>query len=539
MPAGSSSSRPSGRPSGRGNSSGSSRPSGGARSGAGRPSSGGSGRPSSGRPARDGDSRGAGRPSSGRPARDGDSRGFRDRDDRAGSGRPSSGRPARDGDSRSFRDRDDRAGSSRPSSGRPSSGRPARDGDSRGAGRPSSGRPSSGRPSRDGDSRSFRDRDDRAGSGRPRRDDARPSRDGDSRGSGRPSSGRPSTGRPSRDGDSRGFRDRDDRGGAGRPRRDDARPSRDGDSRGAGRPSSGRPSSGRPSTGRPSRDGDSRSFRDRDDRAGSGRPRRDDARPFRGRDDRDDRAPRSRRPSGDAPIIADHITGEELPRAVRNELRTLPDGLALRVARHMAACVELANVDPELAWLHAKAALDKASRIAVVRETAAGAAYHAGHFAEALSEYRAAKRMTGNKEYWPVMADCERALGRPGKAISMASDPIVAGLLIGGRVEMRIVVSGARLDQGNKEAALATLQCPELNKPATEPWAARIRYAYADILASMGQTQEAIEWFHRAAAVDLEEQTDSDRRIAELEGNVYEEFDNDYVYEEYAAEEDE
>jgi len=83
------------------------------------------------------------------------------------------------------------------------------------------------------------------------------------------------------------------------------------------------------------------------------------------------------------------------------------------------------------------------------------------------------------------------------------------------------------------------LQCPELNKPATEPWAARIRYAYADILASMGQTQEAIEWFHRAAAVDLEEQTDSDRRIAELEGNVHEEFDNDFVYEEYAAEEDE
>jgi tetratricopeptide (TPR) repeat protein len=199
----------------------------------------------------------------------------------------------------------------------------------------------------------------------------------------------------------------------------------------------------------------------------------------------------------------------------------------------LAACVELANVDPELAWLHAKAALDKASRIAVVRETAAGAAYNAGHFAEALSEYRAAKRMTGNKEYWPVMADCERALGRPGKAITMASDPVVAGLSIGGRVEMRIVVSGARLDQGNPEAALATLQCPELNKPATEPWAARIRYAYADILATLGQTQEAIEWFHRAAAVDIEEQTDADRRIAELEGNVFEEFDNDYVYEEY------
>ena len=438
MPAGNSSSRPSsGRPSGRGNSA------------SGRPSSGGSGRPSSGRPS-------SGRPSSGRPS----------------SGRPSSGRPPRDGDSRSFRDRDDRSGSDRP----------RRDGDSRGAGRPSSGRPSSGRPSSD----------------RPRRDDARPS-----------------SGRPARDGEARSYRDRDARSSTDRPRRDD-----------------------RAGSDRPRRDDRAGSDRPRrDDRAGSDRPRRDDRagsdRSFRGRDDRDDRSPRSRRPSGDAPIIADHITGEELPRAVRNELRTLPDGLALRVARHLAACVELANVDPELAWLHAKAALDKASRIAVVRETAAGAAYNAGHFAEALSEYRAAKRMTGNKEYWPVMADCERALGRPGKAITMASDPVVAGLSIGGRVEMRIVVSGARLDQGNPEAALATLQCPELNKPATEPWAARIRYAYADILATLGQTQEAIEWFHRAAAVDIEEQTDADRRIAELEGNVFEEFDNDYVYEEY------
>lgn len=422
MPAGNSSSRPSGRSSGRGNSGSSS-----------------SGRSSSG--------------------------------SRSGSGRPSSGRPA----------------GSRPSSGRPASG---------GSGRASSSRPSSDRPT---SSRSTRDGETRSSS-RPRRDDARPTRDNarSAGGSSRPSSGRPardgdrrtSTGRPARDGERRTSSDRRD---SGRPRRDDSR----GLTRGPG--------------------------------DNSRRPRRDD--------DRGENTARSRRGGSDAPIIPDHITGEELPRAVRNELRTLPDGLALRVARHMAACVELANFEPELSWLHAKAALDKASRIAVVRETAAGAAYHAGHFDIALSEYRAAKRMTGNKEYWPVMADCERALGRPAKAIAMASDPIVAGLSIGGRVEMRIVVSGARLDQGNAEAALATLQCPELNKPSNEPWSARIRYAYADILATMERTQEAIEWFHRAAAVDVDGQTDADRRIAELEGSVYEEFDNDYVYEDYSDDE--
>jgi tetratricopeptide (TPR) repeat protein len=197
----------------------------------------------------------------------------------------------------------------------------------------------------------------------------------------------------------------------------------------------------------------------------------------------------------------------------------------------MAACAEIANDDPEMAWKHAKAALDMASRIAVVRETAADAAYNAGHFAEALSEYRAVKRMTGKKEYYPLMADCERALGRPRKAIEMAGDPIVATLPTDARVEMRIVAAGARLDMGNPEAALATLQCPELNKPAAQSWAARIRYAYADILASMGRKEEAIEWFHRAAAVDIEQVTDADDRIAELEGRAV--SSDDYEYDDF------
>jgi tetratricopeptide (TPR) repeat protein len=215
---------------------------------------------------------------------------------------------------------------------------------------------------------------------------------------------------------------------------------------------------------------------------------------------------------------------------VRNELRTLPDGLALRVARHLAASGEMINVDPELAWQHARAALNKASRVGIVREAAAEAAYNAGHFAEALTEFRAARRMRGIKEYWPLMADCERALGRPAKAISMAADPLVNSLDRASKVEMRIVASGARVDQGKLEAALATLQCPELTTTSNEAWSARIRYAYADVLEKLGRKDEALEWFHRAAAADAAEQTDADERIAALEGLVYQdvaEFDDE------------
>jgi tetratricopeptide (TPR) repeat protein len=232
------------------------------------------------------------------------------------------------------------------------------------------------------------------------------------------------------------------------------------------------------------------------------------------------------------PIIPDHITGEELPRAVRNELRTLPEGLALRVARHLAASVEAATVNPEISWQHAKAALSKASRVGIIREAAAEAAYNAGHYAEALIEFRAARRMRGIKEYWPLMADCERACGRPMKAIEMAGDPLVKNLDHASRVEMRIVAAGARMDMGNLDAALATLQCPDLTVTSLEPWSARIRYAYADVLEQMDRREEALEWFHRAAAVDVDMLTDSDQRIRKLEGKPSDsDNDDEYGYE--------
>ena len=198
----------------------------------------------------------------------------------------------------------------------------------------------------------------------------------------------------------------------------------------------------------------------------------------------------------------------------------------------MAASVEAATVNPEISWQHAKAALSKASRVGIIREAAAEAAYNAGHYAEALIEFRAARRMRGIKEYWPLMADCERACGRPMKAIEMAGDPLVKNLDHASRVEMRIVAAGARMDMGNLDAALATLQCPDLTVTSLEPWSARIRYAYADVLEQMDRREEALEWFHRAAAVDTDMLTDSDQRIRKLEGKSSDsDNDDEYGYE--------
>ena len=383
-----------------------------------------------------------------------------------------------------------------PSRGRTASGRDVSD--RRGPAKRTSSRPATASGRTGGAGRPRRD-DERTS--RPRRDDDRPRRDDD-----RPRSERPK----SREWSSERPKASDDRKRPGRPS--------------TGRPSSGRPSSVRPGAGRPGERRDERPRGGRSDRAGGRFADRD-------RDERPARYVSEKRVNVNDPIIPDHITGNELPRAVRNELRTLPDGLALRVARHLAASGEMLDIDPELAWQHARAALNKASRVGIIREAAAEAAYNAGHFAEALTEFRAARRMRGIKEYWPLMADCERALGRPAKAIAMAADPIVNSLDRASKVEMRIVASGARVDQRKLEAALATLQCPELTTTSTEPWAARIRYAYADVLEKLGRKDEALEWFHRAAAVDVNEQTDADERVAALEGVVYqdvEEYSDDY-----------
>jgi tetratricopeptide (TPR) repeat protein len=187
------------------------------------------------------------------------------------------------------------------------------------------------------------------------------------------------------------------------------------------------------------------------------------------------------------------------------------------VARHLVAAGALIDTDPETAYAHALAARARASRVAVVREATGETAYAAGHYPEALAELRAAKRMNGNIDYLPVMADCERALGRPERALELAKSPSVAKLTPDQRIEMTIVEAGARHDLGETTSALRTLENAPLRSASREEWVVRLRYAYADLLAHTGRTDEAIEWFHRTAAIDAHHTTDATERLTHLE----------------------
>jgi tetratricopeptide (TPR) repeat protein len=218
------------------------------------------------------------------------------------------------------------------------------------------------------------------------------------------------------------------------------------------------------------------------------------------------------------PALTDDITAAGLDAEVRRDLRGLQRDTADTVARHLVAAGRLVDEDPERALEHARFARARASRIAVVREAAGIAAYHAGEWAEALSELRAARRMGGGHGHLAVMADIERALGRPERALELSRGPEVRELEQAESIELAIVAAGARRDLGELDAAVVSLQIPELDPARRDPWSARLFYAYADNLLAAGRESDALQWFVHAADADDDGETDAARRIAELTG---------------------
>ncbi|WP_238413093.1 hypothetical protein [Saccharothrix deserti] len=216
------------------------------------------------------------------------------------------------------------------------------------------------------------------------------------------------------------------------------------------------------------------------------------------------------------PELPDDADISILDPEVKQELRGLPKGLAEIVGRHLAAAGMLIDSEPELALEHARYARQKAARVAVVREAAGLAAYHAGEWAEALSELRTARRMSHGTGHVAVMADCERALGRPERAIELAREAQVSLLSPEEAVELRIVAAGARRDMGQLDAAVVALQGDDLDAKRREPWSARLFYAYADNLAAAGRTEEAVKWFLNAAQADDDNETDAAERAFDL-----------------------
>lgn len=241
--------------------------------------------------------------------------------------------------------------------------------------------------------------------------------------------------------------------------------------------------------------------------SGPGRARR--AQPDHGGDDNQPQEPQG-------PRIPRDVEASQLAPEVRRELTTLSKTTADTIARHLVAAGNLLDEDPAAALEHAQAARTRSGRIAAIREAVGIAAYYCGDWTQALAELRAARRMGSRSQLLPMIADCERGVGRPEKAIELSRSPEAADLTGSDADEMRIVVAGARADLGQLEQALAALGSPPPDPAATGATAARLDYAYADILLALGRNEEALQWFLHAAAADIEGVTDAEDRISEL-----------------------
>lgn len=340
--------------------------------------------------------------------------------------------------------------------------------------RPSEGRKPSGprpaRPRRDGASG--------ASSDRPRKDGDRFGRKASDSAGERPSRPRPPRdGKPGEARRSDGPRRSESPGRSESPRRSE-NAGRGGDSGAARR------SFGPRRDGAPSGDRGSRPPRDRDPR-----------------EDRDD-APRHNDPAVDADALP-----AELDRAAWRELKALTKENAEWVAGHLVMASRVVDDDPARAHEHALAAARRAGRIPVVRETVGITAYLTGDFALALRELRTYRRLSGSNDQLPLMVDCERGLGRPDRALELAGDVVRSTLPVPVQVELAIARSGARLDMGQPQLALAELEIPQLTPDTAYSFSPALFDSYAVVLAELGRDEEAQLWGDRAnrAALALAE----------------------------------
>ncbi|QRY64378.1 HAD-IIA family hydrolase [Gordonia sp. PDNC005] len=225
------------------------------------------------------------------------------------------------------------------------------------------------------------------------------------------------------------------------------------------------------------------------------------------------------KPQIDEPALPDDVSASDLDPEIRRDLQALDRTTADRVARHLVMASDLLGVDPDAALAHARAARARGARVGVVRETAGIAAYNAGEWQEAITELRAARRMTGADELLPLIADSERGLGRPERAVEIAESADGRSLTGDEALEMLIVASGACLDLGEPERSVALLETGDLRPGRVGSDAARLFYAYASSLEAAGRRADALTWFQNAAAADVEDLTDAEFRLMELTGD--------------------
>lgn len=175
----------------------------------------------------------------------------------------------------------------------------------------------------------------------------------------------------------------------------------------------------------------------------------------------------------------------------KERLRGLSKEHAENIGLHLLAAYALEETDPDQALAHAQWVARQASRVDISRETLALIAYRQGNYKLALKEFRTAYRMNGYLDYLPFIADCERGLGNPKKAIEEATSPEGKALRGESKAEMFLVYAGAFADLGMINQAIETVHQLAMAKGLSGDYRMRAVQAEQNFLEQAGRDEES------------------------------------------------
>lgn len=212
----------------------------------------------------------------------------------------------------------------------------------------------------------------------------------------------------------------------------------------------------------------------------------------------------------------------------KRRLRGLSKEHAENIGLHMLAAYTLEESDPQGALAHAKWIAKQASRVDIARETLGFVAYRQGDWRLAERELRTAYRMNGENDYLPMIADCERGLGHPEKAIEIALSDEAKGLKGEAKAEMMIVFAGAYADQKHYDQALKIVRTLEQVPGLSGAYQMRALQAEQNFLDEAGRVQESEQLDQKADELESqyadEDDEDSDSADDNLRDTDLEDF---------------
>jgi tetratricopeptide (TPR) repeat protein len=163
-----------------------------------------------------------------------------------------------------------------------------------------------------------------------------------------------------------------------------------------------------------------------------------------------------------APAIDEPGVGEVLAPEALDELRETARphafGDAARALAEAVTALSDEDDDPQVAVRAAQAAKRAAPRAASVREALGIALYQAGDFRAARTELAAAQRISGRVDLAALLADIERALGRPERAVALFERTDRSRMGPDAAAELLLVAASAYGDLGKPAAGVALIR---------------------------------------------------------------------------------